>query len=229
MLILLTACPSCTIKQADNGGGEWRWKHPPSYGRSLNPGRPHLIQVAAGEYRPGARPQAVGPPLRAFRQVADEYERLHPDVSIEFLTQLMLLGGSEGEWVRTQLLGGVAPEIVQLNTEAVWPDIEQNKGWWIALDPYLDMPNPYVPGNQHWRDLFINRPLTEAKRAPDKKLYCIVYDLVETGIFYNQDIFDSLSLVPPSTWQEFIQLQEKLAAAGYVPLLISPLMHHDWA
>ncbi|MBC7187859.1 MAG: carbohydrate ABC transporter substrate-binding protein [Calditrichaeota bacterium] len=229
LLISTFLAGGCSTNRPDNPGGDWRWKEPPLYGRSLNPGRPHLIQVAAGEYRPGARPQAVGPPLRALRELADEYERLHPEVTIEFLTQLMLLGGSEGEWVRTQLLGGVAPEIVQLNTEAVWPDIEQNKGWWVALDPYLDRPNPYVPGNEHWRDLFAMRPLTEAKRAPDGKLYCVVYDLVETGIFYNQDMFARLNLKLPRTWPEFLTLQETLASAGYIPMVIATYMHYDWA
>lgn len=57
----------CRPDRGTDHGNDWRWREPSTYERWLNPGRPHLIQVEAGQYRPGARPQAVGPPLRAFR------------------------------------------------------------------------------------------------------------------------------------------------------------------
>lgn len=171
----------------------------------------------------------IGPRLKEFRLVADEYERLHPDVTIKFLTQAVVAGGSEGEWIRTRLLGGVAPEIVQINTEAIWPDIEEKKSWWIPLDPYLDTPNPYVEGNERWIDLFANQALTQAKRAPDGKLYCITLDIVETGIFYNQDILDKVNVSLPKDWEDFLTMQEKIKRAGYIPMLISANMYQDWA
>jgi len=205
-----------------------RWKTSVDYCRSLHPGRPHKIEVMAGIYCPGTQPQGIGEKLRQFRVIADEYEALHPDVTIEFLIQAVLSGGAEGEFIRTQLLGGVAPEIVSINTEAMWPDVEQRKGWWVPLDSFLIKPNPYVNGNKHWIDIFRNKALTQAKRAMDGKLYCITYDIVETGIFYNKEILRQLNLSLPETWQEFLQMQAKIRDAGYIPLVIATYMERDW-
>ncbi|MBN1348699.1 carbohydrate ABC transporter substrate-binding protein, partial [candidate division KSB1 bacterium] len=160
--------------------------------------------------------------------VADEYEAQHPDVCIEFLTQASIAGGAEGEFIRTQLLGGVAPEIISMNTEAMWPDVEQKKGWWVPLDSFLLKPNPYVDGNERWIDIFRNQALTQAKRAMDGKLYCITYDIVETGIFYNKDILEQLQLSLPANWEEFQEMQSHLRAAGYIPLLINTFNERDW-
>ncbi|MCD6386634.1 carbohydrate ABC transporter substrate-binding protein, partial [Candidatus Sumerlaeota bacterium] len=215
-LLIFVSCKTGEKRLASTQQTDPRWSDPLEYGRSLNPGRKHLIQILPGLYRPGSQPMGIGPRLKEFRLVADEYERLHPDVYIEFLTSADVAGGSEGEWIRTRLLGGVAPEIVEINTEAVWQDIEDKKGWWIPLDPYLNKPNPYVAGNKRWIDLFANQSLTQAKRAPDGKLYCITLDIVETGIFYNKDILEKVGVTLPRDWQEFLAMQEKLKQAGYI-------------
>lgn len=210
--------------------GAWRWKNVNDYGRSIHPDRKHVIEMVPGLYRPGDQPLGVGNRLRALRLIADEYENAHPDVSINFLFQVSVGGsGAEGEGMRTQLLGGVAPEIVNMNTEASWPDIEQKKGWWVALDKYLAQPNPYVPGNPAWIELFKNQALTQAKRAPNDSLYCLTFDIVETGIFYNKDIFKKLGLSLPKNWREFIEIQKKFAETGYVPFLADGSAYCDWA
>jgi len=196
---------------------DWRWNKPQDYLKSLHPDRKYKIRVMAGVYRPGDRPMGVGERIRQFRLVADEYETLHPDVTIDFITEAVIPGGAHGEWIRTQLVGGTAPDIINMNTESVWPDIE--KGWWVPLDEFLERPNPYVQGNRRWMDIFAYQPLTQAKRAPDKKLYCITYDIIESGIFYNKDIFRKLDLPLPKDWEEFLAIQARLAEAGYVPFL----------
>ena len=43
------------------------------------------------------------------------------------------------------------------------------RGWYVALDEYLERPNPYVEGNQHWVDTFTNQALVGAKRAPGRQ------------------------------------------------------------
>jgi len=210
--------------------GAWRWENVNDYGRSLHPNRKHVIEMQPGSYRPGDQPLGVGNRLRALRLIADKYEALHPDVSIEFVFQVNVGGsGSEGETMRTQLLGGVAPEIVNINTEATWPDIEQNKGWWVVLDPYLAQPNPYVPGNRAWIDLFQNQALTQAKRAPNDSLYCLTFDVIETAIYYNKNLFEKFGFTVPQNWHEFIKMLQTFQAAGYIPLVTDAGAYCDWA
>jgi raffinose/stachyose/melibiose transport system substrate-binding protein len=210
--------PGGPEKRADLEGREdWRWHNPNDYGKSLNPGREYRIRMLAGVYHPGGRPGGFGPYIKQMRLLADEYEATHPDVTIEFPVQAVVAGGSEGEWLRTQLLGGVAPEIVALNTEAVWPDI--GKGWWISFEPYLEQPNPYVPGNDRWLDTFAHKAFTLSRRGPDGQLYCIPYDMCELAIFYNKDIFRKVGINVPQTWAEFLDIQQKLEDEGYIPFL----------
>lgn len=190
---------------------------------------PVTITMMPGLYMPGRSPLGVGPELTQLAQAAREYERVHPHVRIVLQSQ----GGAdltEGEYIKTQIMGGMAPDIVAINAEAVWPDVD--KGWWIALDEYLEQPNPYVPtgspGAERWADVFANPAITRAKQAPNGQLYSLTYDLVETGIFYNKDIFNALNLSLPRTWAEFIELQQTLAQAGYVPLAVSIIQIGDW-
>jgi raffinose/stachyose/melibiose transport system substrate-binding protein len=187
----------------------------------------HVVEVFAGLLTPGLRPQGIGEPLTMFRVVADEYEALHPDTRIAFRKQPAIGGAVEGEWVRTQLAGGVAPEIVAINTESVWPDAD--KGWWLSLEPYMAEPNPYVPGDETWIETFANQALTQAKRGPDGYLYCVSFDLVETAIFYNKDIFEEVGVAIPETWAEFVEMQKKLKTAGYIPLCMADANAADWA
>lgn len=191
--------------------------------------RPVTIRMVPGEYMPGRRPVGVGDRLTGLREAVREYERLHPHVTIV----LQNVGGAdlvEGEYIQTQIMGGIAPDIVQINTESVWPHID--KDWFIAFDPYFDEPNPYAapgaPGSDEWWNSFANVALTKAKRAPNGKLYSLTFDLVETGIFYNKTLFRELGLEIPETWEEFTALQQEIQDAGLVPLAMGIIQAVDW-
>lgn len=188
------------------------------------------IRMMPGVYMPGMRPTGVGPRVTELKRAIDDYEALHPNVRIVLVSS----GGAdvmEGEYIKTQIMGGIAADIVQINVEAVWPDVD--KGWWIPLDEYFDRPNPYIPegepGSERWWDAFANVALTKAKRAPDGNLYCLVFDLVEIGIFYNREIFRKHNITFPKTWTEFLELQKNLKEHGYVPMALSVFHAYDWA
>ena len=188
------------------------------------------ITMVPGEYVPGRRPMGVGDPLTGLERVAREYERLHPQVRIQFRA----MGGAdlvEGEYIRTQIMGGIAPDIVVMNAEAVYADID--KGWWIPLNDFFDQPNPYsAPGEQgsdQWWNAFASPALTKARSAPDGRLYSLVFDLVETGIFYNRTLFRKYNLEVPRTWSEFLAVQKAFRQRGYVPFSASIQQGIDWA
>lgn len=188
---------------------------------SLAP-RKYTIRFAPGIYMPGRRPMDVGKPLEGLAKVAEKFEKLYPDTRIEFSEAPI---GSR-EYLVTQLAADQAPEIINVNVEDVWQDVQ--KGWYVALDDYLNQPNPFVPGNRQWWDQFKYQALSRGKGAPNGKMYCITYDTVETGIFYNKDIFKKLGLQVPKDWKEFLDVQERIRAAKFTPLLVGGVEIADW-
>lgn len=168
----------------------------------------------------------VGKPLEGLNKVKAEFEKLFPDTRIEFTEAPV---GSR-EYLVTQLAAEQAPEILNVNVEDVWQDVQ--KGWYVELDKYLNEPNPFIPkgqlGSKQWWDQFKYQALSRGKAAPDGKMYCLTYDMVETGIFYNKDIFKKLGISPPKDWLEFNAIQEKIKQAGIIPLLVGNSDIADW-
>lgn len=158
--------------------------------------------------------------------IADEYKKIHPEVKIKYVKGSV---GSFEAWNTTMQLAHSTPDIMGCQADKIWTDID--KGWWTNLDPYLELPNKYVRGNKHWKDIYFKES-TEARRAPDGHIYAVAIDLVETGFFYNKEIFNKVGVKPPKTWAEFIQVQEKLKRAGYIPISFNMGANHDmftWA
>jgi ABC-type glycerol-3-phosphate transport system substrate-binding protein len=174
------------------------------------------IRVDLNVYTPGTIPSGIGKPVQQAARLAEEWEALHPGKKIRF-QPVVATGGGEGEWLKTQLLGGIAPEILHQNAEIAWQDTDKN--WYVALDDFLEKPNPYIAGNKRWIDAFSNQELVMTKRAPDGKLYCISIDIVETGLYYNKDLlhklgFDSM----PATWAEMLSMFRKIKGQGVTPM-----------
>ena len=175
---------------------------------------------------PGRRPMDLGKPIQGLAKVAAEFEKLYPDTRIEFTEAPV----GQREYLVTQLAAEQAPEILNVNVEDVWQDVQ--KGWYISLDDYLNRPNPFIekgkPGSKAWWDQFKYQAISRGKAAPDGKMYCLTYDMVETGIFYNKDIFRRLGLTIPKDWPEFMSMQEKIKRAGLIPLIVDKSAIADW-
>ncbi len=168
-------------------------------------------------------------PLKEFTRLAREFERLHPGVKIEFTKSPV---GDFRTWMRTQLQGGMAPDVMW--SHSTFTNEDARYGWFVNLDPFLEQPNPYCPpgsqGNKRWRDQFYPEA-TNAKRAPDGHLYSLPIDQVETCVFYNKELFQRVGAVPPKSWAEWMEIHRKLKAAGVLPFLMtgSQEMRYTWA
>ena len=81
-----------------------------------------------------------------------EYEKLHPDVKIE---QVPVTGHYYGIWITTQLLGGTAPDLIEIGGPP-----EYIPRYYTVLDTYLEEPNPYNKGTSleglAWADTFVD-------------------------------------------------------------------------
>ncbi|MEO6434522.1 MAG: ABC transporter substrate-binding protein [Tepidisphaeraceae bacterium] len=187
----------------------------------------YLLKFNPGPmYLPGVIQENSNTPIEGIAKVGRAFEKLHPDTKIEFIG----VPGDIREWLVTQLSSGQAPDVIQINVEDVWQDVQ--KDWYLPLDDYLERPNPFIekgkPGSAKWFDVFKYPVPTRGTTAPDGHMYCIVLDMIETGIYYNKTLFNKLGLSEPKDWNEFLALQQKLQDAGYTPLLIDRACLADW-
>ncbi|MFH0919603.1 MAG: extracellular solute-binding protein [Fibrobacterota bacterium] len=191
----------------------------------------HVIRYSPGGfYLPDYRPFGLGQPLQGVKKVIAAFEERFPDTRVEVVNSPTLR-----EYLVTQLSSGQAPDIINVYVEDVWVDVQ--KGWYVPLDPWLEAPNPFIretgdstlPGYRQWWDMFAYQAISRGKAAPDDGLnYCISYDMIETGIFYNKNIFKELGLSVPETWEAFIDCMKKIESSGRTPLLMSGWIFSDW-
>jgi ABC-type glycerol-3-phosphate transport system substrate-binding protein len=150
------------------------------------------------------------PGLKVPAQFLKAYTTLHPQVQFNSTAKTCI---GDPAWISTRMMVDHVPDIFEPcavnNTLDGVP-----KKWWVALDPYLDKPNPYVKGNKRWRDLIVPGLLDQGKYL-DNKTYVFCADVSEWGIFYNKDIFKKAKVSPPETWAELMAVSKKLTAAGY--------------
>jgi ABC-type glycerol-3-phosphate transport system substrate-binding protein len=204
---------------------------------------PATINVLAGGYTPGQIRPTGSPPVQELGRIREEWEQLarqrHQDGvegfqrpwKLRFL-EMPNLGPSQESWALTRLMGGTAPEIMRSMTT---PDYSRRAPhWYIDLTDYLDRPNPYVPGNRRWADIFYPSALQSWTAGHNNHSYGIPIDQVEVGIFYNKDILRRCGIreqdLPPETWQEFLDIQQKIRDAGEIPFLMPAAgpMRIDW-
>lgn len=168
------------------------------------------IDAGAADFSPGSIDPNTGLPRSEFQKVADEYTEMHPNVTIEFVDS----GQRDG--LVAQFAGGTEPDIANaFYMQASDHDVD----WWVNIDTYLDQPNPYVEGNERWRDIFYENSLADLRQV-DGSFYSVGVITAVFAIYYNQDILDAEGLTVPETWEEMIATQAALKAAGYTPMAI---------
>ncbi|MEZ4866693.1 MAG: extracellular solute-binding protein [Caldilineaceae bacterium] len=209
--IALAACAPAAAPPAAAPAGE--------AAANAEPGTTGHLQIYVQAYTPteSMEKSPNNPiPHNMIEVLANEYMEAHPGAEIEIIRKPPNV--ADHEWIVTQQAGGTIPHIVW--SHSFWIQDEIDKGWWIALDPYFDQPNPYVgagdPGSARWLDQFYEVP-TEAKRLQDGKLYVVPIDLVTTFFFYNKDLFAQAGVEAPTTYGEWIEVQKKLQDGGVIP------------
>lgn len=154
-----------------------------------------------------------------MEKVAEEYMRLHPDVTVE----LIFISLNYETWVRTQFSGGerMAPDIYNGNVTNDFGRL----GRWVALNDYLEAVNPYT--GLPWRDTMEMTLVEKGKEAGS--YYHIPLDFIETGLFYNRDIFERKGYQVPESWEEMMELGARIREDGLVPFAIPGVLREVWS
>lgn len=154
-------------------------------------------------------PQSFGP---AWEDLVERFEAEEPSINVE---TTVLPVAQFGQTLATQLGAGTAPELIFEQTPHT-PDQA------VALDEYLDEPNPYAEGNERWLDLFDDDYFgPESARAVNAEgnYEFVPFNLVIVGIFFNADILAEAGVEAPiASYGDFLQACEDISDAGYTPL-----------
>ncbi len=167
-------------------------------------------------YDPANAPETA----ELMRQIAAEYEALHPDVTIKLVDSLPATQDLE-TFLAARMAAGQSPDIMwqQFSTRNL-----RGSSWWVPLNPYFDRPNPYIaegtPGHEKWSDSLPGFVLAQT-RAADGNWYQASLDWVETGLFYNKTMLDEAGIDPESwtSWGDFVgDMQSLRETTGVDPL-----------
>lgn len=170
------------------------------------------------------------PTNKVLRRLIAQYEKLHPSVTITWAPN------AAGESIVNSNARLVALASAGQASDIVWEQYGEvtsgsvPKGILTDLKPYLDKPNPYVKGNQHWRDLWPASTLPYMT-SPDGTMRILLGSIVEIGIFYNKAYFAKAGIhAAPTTWAQWVADMAKLKAAGISPFMFGTgqLCNDSW-
>jgi raffinose/stachyose/melibiose transport system substrate-binding protein len=149
--------------------------------------------------------------VEAYNRIFDVFEEQHPGVTVEFeafqnteYNQILTTGlaGSDGPDVpMVRAYGQLQPNIAAGQLEPIDDQVEG-----------LDAISPSV--------------LAGAKGKEDGQTYAVPLATQTLQMFYNKGIFTELGLEVPTTWDEFIDVNEQLLAGGYTPMALGA--KDDW-
>ena len=160
----------------------------------------------------------------AFETVARDYERLHPGVRV---TQIPIPERIFPEWATTQLVGGTAPDLIEIGLNASGVDSSTDERlvrYYEPLGGALTAPNPYDAADPDlatlpWRDTFVDG-LRSVYNPRLLEFYSVPTTLTTVRVFYNRQLWRRLlgDTPPPRTYEEFAAVCRR-AAAGVPPII----------
>lgn len=178
----------------------------------------------------------------SVREGIDEMARLyrekHPNVII---VQDAIPEGTYGQWVSTQLMGGTAPDIMQVG--AMLPDniwLSYYNRYFAPLTRYVNTPNPHNAGTD-----IAEMPLRQTFKDGMKTAYVtemqeymsIPLSLFGVRIFYNKDLLKQItgSDTAPLDYRKFLAVCEQIrnttnpvSGAAYIPIAGSAYHFGHW-
>lgn len=151
----------------------------------------------------------------ALQAVIDEYERQHPDVHV---VQVPVPDRAYPQFLRTQLVAGTAPEIMQIGAHFTGMD-ELRARYFEPISAIVEEPNPYNAGTplagRRWRDTFLDGLENgEAYSAALRHYYGIPLAVGGVRILYNAALLREVTggTAMPRTYPELVALCQAVDA-----------------
>ncbi len=187
------------------------------------PGRgaePIIVRFAHNQLEPSV--------VKAFEEVARSYMAAHPGVRIE---QTLVPARVYRSWVRTQLIGGTAPQLIEL-TPMVTQDLIAR--FFLPLSTAVALPNPDNAGTAlegaPWRATFWDGLNTKPNYSGVlAQHYGIPSTLLTRRVIYNRDLLRRFTGAEevPRTSAEFVAFAERTAAEGGRPPVAALVTHGE--
>jgi raffinose/stachyose/melibiose transport system substrate-binding protein len=155
--------------------------------------------------------QLEGGIREAFDVIARDYEALHPNVRVEQMTIPVSLYLS---WGMSQLVGGEAPDLVEIKGGMGGPEIYT---YFIPITEEVAQPNPYNAGTPlagvPWRNTYADG-MDNAYTGALFETYGASVFASTVRIFYNVDLMREITgqTEPPRTFEQFLALGQRVRA-----------------
>lgn len=195
VMLVLAACGKGNAGNADNGGGTAA--NNAAGGDTAAASKDKAFTIRVGSWFLDDRPYQ-----QAFMKAVEQgYKQLYPNAKIQWD---ITLGASYFDKLKAQFASDSAPDVTFF----------QKKDWFKAGN-FMEL------SNEPW----VSRLSDGGKKSPavfyDGTLFGVPLGSTPAGgVWYNADMFNELGLKPPTTVQEFMDVCEKLKAAGKTPIAL---------
>ncbi len=145
-----------------------------------------------------------------FDRIAAAYTARHPNVRVE---QIAIPDRIYANWFITQLVGGTAPDILQLGSDVQGTTDERVARFFAPLGDLADAPNPYN-ADTPLADVPLRETYLDGMGSGYKDALLDYYSLPISGsstrLFYNLDLLEKITghREPPRDYRAFIALCE---------------------
>jgi raffinose/stachyose/melibiose transport system substrate-binding protein len=137
------------------------------------------------------------------------FEAEHPNITINSVWN----GRQNQTLVRTALAGGTQIDIVDQDADQIAGGL-MKEGFGVALNDYLEM--PALDEDVPLKDVFL--PGTLDMFALDGEIYLLPYIYNTVQFWYDKRVFEEVGVEVPTTWEEFLDVNQALLDAGYAPI-----------
>jgi raffinose/stachyose/melibiose transport system substrate-binding protein len=140
--------------------------------------------------------------VEQMNRLLAEYKKLAPNVTINFQPTNP---PDYNATLRLQLDSKTGPDLMYARSYAAGQELF-NAGYFYDCSAIPGLKENFSASNlAPWQ-------------MPDGKMFAVPFAAVSHAVYYNKDIFKKENLSIPQTWEEFLNLNAKLKAKGYIPL-----------
>lgn len=150
------------------------------------------------------------PQQKVIQDIIEDFEEANPDITID----VEWMGRKVVSKINTAFLSGNPPNLTDVASDAAAPLIQKE-----LTQPFTDLLKMKIPNEDITvKSVIIDGLLNLGKK--DGEAHIIPYEVISSGLFYNENLFKSVGVETPKTWNEFITAAKKIKSQGVAPLAL---------